>query len=185
MKKQIQRLAATAALAFAGFAAQATPVVVDVTGAQSINLLGETGNTVWLIDIGANTMLNSVSWAVTLEALSPSWLADMQVSFGDSSARNLVSFAPGSADAVSGTGSYSGLLDLSGLDLAAGADGKLRLEFHEGFKDFNIGITEGNWISGQLSFDVSNAAAVPEPASAALALLGLGLVAGASRRRRH
>ncbi|WP_457390167.1 hypothetical protein [Roseateles sp. P5_E1] len=61
MNKQLQRLATAATLAFAGLTAQAAPVVVDVSGAQSINLLGEAGNTVWLIDIGANAVLNSLA----------------------------------------------------------------------------------------------------------------------------
>ncbi|MBW8845082.1 MAG: hypothetical protein JF607_08940 [Burkholderiales bacterium] len=63
--KKLQRFAAIAALGLAGIAsisAQAAPVVVDVSGAQSINLQGEAGNTVWLIDIGANAVLNSLDW---------------------------------------------------------------------------------------------------------------------------
>jgi autotransporter translocation and assembly factor TamB len=108
-------------------------------------------------------------------------LAEMQLSFGNSSGLDLLTFAPGGADFASGSGSYSGSLDLTGLGIAAGADGKLRIEFSEGFKDFGLNVAEGQWVSGTLTFDVS---AVPEPASAGLMLLGLGLVAAARRTRR-
>jgi hypothetical protein len=181
MMKKFPHLAAAAALAVSALAAQATPVVVNVAGAQSVNLQGEAGNTVWLIDIGAGAVLNALDWAVTLDAFSPSVLAEMQLSFGNSSGLDLLTFAPGGADFASGSGSYSGSLDLTGLGIAAGADGKLRIEFSEGFKDFGLNVAEGQWVSGTLTFDVS---AVPEPASAGLMLLGLGLVAAARRTRR-
>ncbi|KQW43417.1 hypothetical protein ASD88_15230 [Pelomonas sp. Root662] len=179
--KQLHRLAAAAALAFAGlagFAASAATVVVDISGAQSINLQGEAGNTVWLVDIGAGTVLNSLDWAVTLNAFAPSSLSEMQLSFGSASGPAFT-FAPDVVDGFSGSGSYAGSVDLTGLGIAAGADGELRIEFSEGFKDFGLNVAEGQWTSGSLTFDVS---AVPEPASAVLAVLGLSLI-GARRLR--
>lgn len=178
--KYLHRLAATAALAGLLATAQATPVVVDVSGAQSINLQGEAGNTVWLVDIGANAVLNSLGWTLTLNAFAPSSLSEMQVSFGSSSGLDLITFAPGAADSVSGTGSYTGSLDLTAYGVAAGADGKLRIEFSEGYKDFALNVAEGQWASGNLTFDVS---AVPEPSSIALLLAGLGVVGVRVRRR--
>lgn len=183
MKTKFHHLAAAATLALASLTASASPLAVDVSGAQSINLQGEAGNTVWLIDIGANAVLTSLDWALELNAFSPSVLAEMQVSFGDSSGLNLLTFAPGGADFLSGNGSYSGSLDLSAYGVSVGADGLLRLEFSEGFKDFANGVAEGEWVSGNLTFGVS-IGAVPEPASITLALVGLGLVAGARRVRR-
>lgn len=180
MKHKFQHLAAAAALGLASLAAQAANVVVDVSGAQSVNLQGENGNTVWLIDIGANMALTSLDWTVSLSAFSPSVLAEMQVSFGNSSGSNLLTFTPGAADYVSGNGSYSGSLDLSAYGVGSGGDGKLRIEFSEGYKDLGAGVVEGQWVSGNLTFGVS---AVPEPASVALLLLGLGVVGGAARRR--
>lgn len=180
---KLHRLAATAALAFSALASQAAPVVVDVSGAQSVNLQGEAGNTVWFVNIGAGAVLNALDWSVLLSAFAPSSLSEMQVSFGSSSGLDLITFAPDAIDGFSGAGSYTGSLNLSALGISAEADGLLRIEFSEAFKDFGLGQAEGQWLSGNLTFDVS-AAAVPEPASAALMLLGLGLVAASRRQRR-
>jgi hypothetical protein len=180
--KKFHQLAATAAFVLASAAAQATPIVVDVSGAQSVNLQGEAGNTVWLVNVGANAVLNSLDWSVSLSAFAPSSLSDMQVSFGNSSGLDVLTFSPDAFDGLSGAGSYTGSLNLAGLGVAAGADGLLRIEFSEAYKDFALNVAEGQWLSGNLTFDVS---AVPEPASAVLALLGLGLVGASARRARR
>ncbi|MDG0856929.1 PEP-CTERM sorting domain-containing protein [Pelomonas puraquae] len=177
--------AAAATLALAGLGAHATPVVVDVAGAQSRNLLGETGNTVWLIDIGARAAVNALDWDVLLEAFSPSLLSELQVSFGSSSGLDQLTLQPGFGDDASGSGRYSGTLDLTGFGIAAGDDGLLRIEFSELYKDLSTTVADGQWLGGTLTFDVSTSA-VPEPGSAALALLGLlGLGAAAVHRRRQ
>lgn len=190
--KTLPHLVAAAALTLLGAtglgglgasSAQAAPIVVDVSGAESVNLLGEDGNTVWWINVGANAVLNALDWSVQLEAFSPSVLSEMQVSFGASSGLEMFTFAPGADDFSSGVGAYGGTLDLSGLGFAAGADGLLRVEFSEGFKDFASGVAEGQWLSGNLTFDVT-VAAVPEPASALLVMAGLGMLGAQVRRRR-
>lgn len=182
-RSRLPRLAgalAAATLALAASSASAADVVVDVKGAQSINLLGETGNTVWFIDVGPGALIQGLSWQVQLQSLAPSQLSEMQVSFGDASGLTQFTLTPGALDLGSGTGSYTGHLDLQGLGVTVGADGRLRLEFSEAYKDFDTGLAEGQWLGGRLSFQV---AAVPEPASHALALLGLAVVGWRLRRR--
>lgn len=176
------RAAATAALGLAlGSAAQAASFfTVDTTGAQSVNLFGEAGNTVLLVDVGAFSALTSLAWAVEIEAFEPSARSEMQVSFGGSSALDVLTFTP-AVDAGSGIGRHEGAFDLAPLGLAVGADGLLRIEFSEGYKDFAVGTTEGRWLSGTLTFGVSP---VPEPAGAALLLAGLAVL-GAVRRHAH
>lgn len=166
---------------FAVPAAQAAAFAVDVSGVQSVNLAGEDGNAVLWIDIGAFSLLEGVSWAVTLDAVSPSTRAEMQVGFGASDGADMLAFAPAGDDAAAGSGSYAGALDLRGLGVAAGADGRLRIEFSESYKDFATGTVEGTWTAGSLVLEVSP---VPEPAAAALALLGLTVVGAQARRRR-
>lgn len=178
------RLAAVAALACAGLSAHAAPVVVDVTGAQSRNLLGDAGNVVRLIDIGAHATVNALDWDVILEAFSPSLLSELQISFGSSSGLDQLTLQPGFGDDASGSGRYSGSLDLTGFGIAAGDDGLLRIEFSELYKDLGVDTADGQWLGGTLTFDVS-VSAVPEPGSAALALLGLAAAAAVQRRRRQ
>lgn len=181
----LSRLAATAALALASAvaapAAHAGEVVIDVTGAQSVNLFGETGNTVWLIDVGAPALVTALRWDVSLAAFAPSSLADMQVSFGRADGQDMLDLSPDAFDSFSSTGRYTGTLDLAGWGIGTGADGKLRIELSERYKDLAPGVVEGQWVSGTLTFTVT---AVPEPASAVLASLGLALV-GWKARRRH
>ena len=167
-----------------GSAAQAAGEVnVDTTGLDSIGLLGEAGNTVLQINIGAHTRLDALSWSVRLESFAPSTLAELQVSFGSASGLDAVTLAPAAADAfATGIGDYSGTVDLRGLGLAAGADGLLRIEYSEVYKDAASGVADGRWLSGTLRFEISP---VPEPASAGLALGGLALVAFAAVRRRQ
>lgn len=183
MNKQLHRLAATAALACAGLltgtSAHAADVAVDVTGINSFEQVGAPANTVLFVNIGANALVTWLSWDVTLQAFAPSSVDEMQVSLGSGASQLDIPLTAFSS--FTGT-AYTGTLDLTGLGVAAGADGQLRIEFSETFKDLAPGVADGQWLSGQLTMGVS---AVPEPASTVLAVIGLAVVAGAGRRQRR
>ncbi|RQO57385.1 PEP-CTERM sorting domain-containing protein [Paucibacter sp. KBW04] len=161
----------------------ASTLVVDVTNIQSVDELGSPDNTVLTFNVGANTVINSLTWDVSLRANSPSWLSEIQVSFGSTSGTDGVTFSPGFGDDNSGIGSYSGSANLAdyGLEFQVGADGILRLEFHEGFYD-GANPVDGVWTGGTLTFGITQA--VPEPSTYGLMALGLIGVGFIARRRK-
>ncbi|MYM96788.1 PEP-CTERM sorting domain-containing protein [Duganella vulcania] len=172
---------AVAAAGIAGAAEQHQ--VVNVAGIQSYDLQGEAGNTVIELNLGALAQVTSISWNYDITAHDPSWLADMQVSFTSSSGDGVVFTA--SATAESGSEHQEGSADLGDLGLAfkVGADGKLRLEFSESFKDLAPGQADGQWDAG--SFTIGYVSAVPEPSTYAMMMLGLLAVGAAARRRQR
>lgn len=175
--------------AMAGGVAQAAvkSQVVDVTGIQSYDEVGTPGNTVVVLDLGAFATVNTISWNFTLTAYEPSWLADFEVHFSSSAGFDGVYFTP-STTWDYGTESHSGSENLAdlGLSFNVGADGKLHIEFAEGWKDLPAGVADGQWDSGTLTIGYDDhIAAVPEPETYAMLLLGLGAVGAIARRRRQ
>lgn len=158
--------------------------VVNVAGIDSIGAEGAAGNVVLTYNIGANSAVTGIGWDVNVSAFSPSWLSELVVGFGSSTA-GAVNLSVGAGDDMAGTASYSsgGIVDLIGLGLNfnVNADGVLRLEFFEGFNDGAVS-PDGRWNSGLLTIQV---AAIPEPASYGLMAIGLLAVGAAARRRQR
>ena len=169
----------------------ATPLVVDVTGIQSVGAIGTAGNTVLNFNVGAGVTITGISYNVTVTAFTPSWLSEIGLNFTDSDGVAGVSFTPAFDTDAPGTGTYADAADLIALDLSfqVGADGILRLEFFETFNDSAIS-PDGIWNSGTITFftdavDVPPSSDVPEPASGLLMGAGLALIGYTARRRRN
>lgn len=154
---------------------------VETNGIPDYDERGAVSNVVLDFQVGAGASITSLAWNVNVTSYPGSYLSEMQVTFSDSLGTG-VTFTPGDGDDFDGTADYSGFQDLTELGLAfnVGADGILRLEFHDGFKDLAFDEPEGIWNSGTLTFGI---APVPEPATVTMMLAGLLLVSCAARRR--
>ncbi len=156
----------------------------DVSGIYSYEFIGDPLNEVYYINVGAFAQVTEVAWDVTIYADAPSWLSEMTLTFSGTDLANAVSFRPGAGVNNSGTGSYAGSASLIDLDLsfAVGADGLLRLEFHETSWNDWAGDWDGLWESGTVTFGVSP---IPEPGTYGLMALGMLAIGAAARRRRN
>ncbi|GAB3368458.1 PEP-CTERM sorting domain-containing protein [Massilia agri] len=154
-------------------------------GFDSVGEFGNPSNTIVNLDVGANSRITSISYAVNVTAYDPSWLDELSFAFTNSKVTEGVILEPGLGDIVPGTTDYSGSIDLvlNGLDFTVGVDGILRLEFFEYYDDDDV-FPDGRWNFGSITFGIEpfeEPAPVPEPASALL--VAAGLAAMASRRR--
>ncbi len=155
-------------------------------GIDSVGELGDAGNTVLTFDVGANSRITSLYYAVNVTAYSPSWLDELSFAFTNSKVTEGVIISPGLGDWFSGTARYRDTIDLvsEGFDFTVGVDGILRLEFFEYFDDFGVS-PDGRWNFGTFTFGVEpfvEPEPVPEPASALLVAAGLAAM-GYGRRR--
>ena len=162
--------------------ASTVPFKVDVTGILNNDERGAASNIILDFYVGAGASITSLGWNVNVTSFPGSYLSEMQITFSDSQGDG-VTFTPGFGDDVDGTMDYAGFQDLGVLGeiFQVGADGILRLEFHDGYKDLAFDEPEGVWNFGELTFGVAQ---VPEPPSIPLMMSGLLLLAHAARRRR-
>ncbi|MGI4720532.1 MAG: PEP-CTERM sorting domain-containing protein [Janthinobacterium lividum] len=149
-------------------------------GIDSIGELGDPNNTVLTFDVGANSRITSVYYAVNVTAYSPSWLDELGLAFTNSKVTEGVLLRPGVGDSFSGTSRYRDTVDLmlEGLDFTVGVDGILRLEFYEDWDDARV-YPDGRWNFGTFTFGIDpfeEPADVPEPASALLVAAGLAAI---------
>jgi hypothetical protein len=188
--------AAIAATAFGG-AANAADLTKTVTlsDVASNTYLSWEGNTVVEVDLGARSHLNTFAWDVTLTANEGSFLNEAFMQLSDSRQWNQLYFLPSfladpDGGYHAGTEHYSGSVDFRYLDTGAehgdysfsvNQDGILRLEFAENID--GLPGADAIWNSATFTFGYT-VAAVPEPSTYGMLLLGLGAVGVAARRRK-
>lgn len=157
-------------------------LVVPTVNISSWALVGDSNNVKLVFDVVPGALVDLISWDVVLTSLGGSFRSEMAVTFTNSSNQG-VRLRPGVGDAsAGGPTAYTGSASLvaTGQSFNIGADGKLRLEFHEVFDD-GVDQVDGIWNGGSLTF---SAIAVPEPATYGLMALGLLAVGAAARRQK-
>jgi hypothetical protein len=189
--------AAIAACAMSGTANAADLTkTITLSDVASNTYLSWEGNTVVEVDLGARAHLNTFAWDVTLTANQGSFLNEAYVQLSDSQQWNQLYFLPSlladpNGGYHAGTEHYSGSVDFRHLDTGAeqgdysfsvGQDGILRLEFAENMDD--LPGADAIWNSATFTFGYT-VAAVPEPSTYGMMLLGLGAVGTMARRRKN
>jgi hypothetical protein len=165
----------------------AAPVVIDVAGIKSDGMFRNAGNTVLTYQVGANASITNVRYSINLTAIGPSWLSEIAFTASDSAITQGILVRPGFGNDQAGTAAYTNDLTLKdfGLGFDVGADGLLRVEFHETLDD-GVVTPDGKWNFGTITItyapDTTPPANVPEPATALLLAAGLMMI-GYGRRR--
>ena len=173
-----------ALIAAAGVANAGLVEVVDISGIETWDAEGDPDNTVIAVDLGGPATVTSIGWDVDqfagLDIDGASWLSEMTIGIDwDQDGVNDLFITPSATDAPgSELNSSGGLLLLADAALPDGdvITGSFNIEFFESFVD-DADIAEGVFNQGStLSFGY-----VPAPGAAAL--LGLGGLVAARRRR--
>ncbi len=160
---------------------------VSLVDVASWDTFGDSSNVVMLIDMaalfglssGSAIDLNGIAWDVTINTVGASWLSEARMEITDQAISAGLGLTVGIGNDFAGTGTFTsaGVLKLqdAGLPDLILADGILRLEFWETFDDVADEIDA--FLNGTLTLQSS----VPAPSG--VALLGLGGLVAARRRR--
>ena len=179
MKKTIALavIAATAGLA------SADTMVIDVSGTEFFDALGDSSNTILSVLVGASASITSISWDLNLTTFTdpnasfPSWASEANIDFNGLLNLQVSGTAAGVVN--ENNAGTAVMADILGGPLVLGADGLLNMEFWESFDDSadnaDSAMKDGSTIT------LNGNGFVPTPGS--MAVLGLGgLVAGRRRR---
>jgi len=138
---------------------------------------GMSANDYMQADIGIGSHVIGISFNVTIETLGGHLLSEVAFANGAVGGATYLSLAPGFADVMPGTASYSDSYDLVGIGFDYTTDsGLVFVEWHTIFG--NDPLIQDAVINGSFTVQYK-----PVPAPSSLALLGLsGLAAGRRRR---
>lgn len=150
---------------------------------EHFGLIGDPANFIDTIDLnallggaaGADAFVTGIAWDVSVTSTDPSWLSEAGYSFNGE-----INLTPGAGDDFSGAASYSNpVVDLTDNGLAdiLATGGVLNIEFFESFDDASV--SPDSVTSGSITLVVD----YKVPAPAGLAVLGLGGLVAARRRR--
>lgn len=155
---------------------------IEFRNLYSTGLQGDADNTTLSYRLPAQAFITGLSWTVDVQAFDPSWLQELTLALTASSGEG-VQLSPATDMATAGSWQGQGRVNLvdSGLGFHLGSDGRLNLELYDAVDDL-AGLPDGRWRSASLQ--VAYTAAVPEPASIALLMAGLGVVGLRQRRSR-
>lgn len=165
--------------------ASVVAVTLPSAGVYSYSGMGSSENTTFDVASPLGSTLIGVSWNVTLEAFDPSWLSELALTISNSDGSAFVTIRPAAQDEAPGSGIYGGTIDLEffGLDFQVQPGATLKFEFWEQFDDLP-GQADGRWVRGSFDMLFRESAAVPEPGTIALAIIGMiGLTVQRVRRR--
>jgi hypothetical protein len=128
----------------------ATTIVVDISGEQSWDPLGDPNNTVLNVAIPSGAAMTGIGWDVNISTVGGSWLSEA-VSYFDGSDQDLsgLFLTPGVGDNFPGSSFYSsgGTLDLTdnGIpDIPILGDGTLYIQLFDSFDD-NANAVDANY----------------------------------------
>ncbi len=157
-------------------------IVVNAAGIASFDAQNAAGNTVLTLNAIPGSLVDAISYNLSIATVGASWLSEATVLFTNSSGDGVM-LTPGyAAPDGPGVGTYSDSVLLSnfGLTFNIGSDGLLFVQFFETFDDV-AGAADAFYTAGNITF--GNIGPVPEPATYGLMALGLLGVVGAARRK--
>jgi len=187
--KSISMLAVTAMLLGAS-GAEAATLVIDVTNAKSYGPVDSTGNTAASYFVGAGARITGIAWDVSITSYGINRLGDAHFMYGpEASYWTSITLTPaGVGDYYTGTKSYQGSNSFTDpvFIKTLGPTGLLYTQFYDYFP-YSGGSTHVRWNSGTITLTYEPAAVtggVPEPATWAMMLGGLGAIGAGMRRGR-
>jgi len=153
--------------------------MLNVSGMNTVGELGDARNSVRLLNLSPNAVVNQISWtAVSFRSSDPSWLSEVSFALSNSDQSQSWTFRMTDlqeSGTYTGSGTQLDFVDSTGGPFTLLSDGILRLETYETFAD--AGLTPNATITaGTLTIT-----AVPEPSSMILIVSIIGCFGVRSR----